>query len=185
MPENTDLFIDYYAYLHVEINDGMREYKKEKIISEVMIPIVFIGHDGNSIPLGMIHLISKSKQIDELTILELQAKTFEMVDRIRESNTMLINKKQNINNISKSGLQLKITDDELKTFLKHQKGFSFDIVFKLQQPITVMTEIKYVGTLESEEVLIGVKILGSSSRKGEAERYTKYIDTLLKKKPIR
>ena len=48
-----------------------------------------------------------------------------------------------------------------------------------------MTEIKYVGTLESEEVLIGVKILGSSSRKGEAERYTKYIDTLLKKKPIR
>ena len=185
MPENTELFVDYHAFLHVELDDVMREYRKEKIISEVIIPIVFIGHDGNSIPLGMIQLISKSKEIDELVILELQAKTFEMVDRIRESNTMLINTKQEINNISKNGLQLKITDDELKKFLIHQKGFSFDIVFKLQQPVTVMTEIKYLGTLESGDLLIGVKILGSSSRKGEAERYVKYIDALLDKKPIR
>ena len=105
---------------------------------------------------------------------------FEMVDQMRDSNTMLINKRQSVGDISRGGMRLVFTDPELKKFLTHQKGFSFDVIFKLQQPITVFTEISYTGFTPQQDLAIGVVIKGFSSRKGESDRYHQYIDGLNK-----
>ena len=178
MPEMTEAFIDYREHLATEIGTVMDEYRREKIKSEVFVPIIYIGHDGNSISLGYIHLRSKSKLFDIDFVLELKALAFEMIDRIRESNTVLINKRQEVANISRGGLQLKITDGELKKALVHQKGISLDIIFKLQQPITVRTEIIYTADMPTGDLVIGVQITGSSSRGGELERFAKSIANL-------
>ncbi len=178
MPEDTEGFIDYRDVVNTEMDNVMNDYRKAKIVSEVIVPVIYVGHDGKPIPLGYIHLISKSKKIGLDTVMELKVLSFEMVDRIRESNTMLINKKQAIANISKGGLQLKIDDPELKQFLVHQKGLSFDVIFKLQTPITVFTDIIYVGSLPTDDLVIGVKIMGRSSRKGEMERYEDMVEQL-------
>lgn len=178
MPEKTEAFIDYREHLATEIGTVMDEYRRAKIKSEVFVPIIYIGHDGNSIPLGYIHLRSKSKLFDIDFVLEIKALAFEMIDRIRESNTVLINKRQEIANISRSGLQLKITDSELKKTLVHQKGISLDVIFKLQQPITVRTEIIYTADMPTGDLVIGVQITGSSSRGGELERFAKSIANL-------
>ena len=178
MPEKTEAFIDYRKHLATEIGTVMDEYRRAKIKSEVFVPIIYIGHDGNSIPLGYIHLRSKSKLFDIDFVLEIKALAFEMIDRIRESNTVLINKRQEIANISRSGLQLKITDGELKKTLVHQKGISLDVIFKLQQPITVRTEIIYTANMPTGDLVIGVQITGSSSRGGELERFAKSIANL-------
>ena len=148
----------------------------------MIVPVIYVGHDGLSIPLGYIQLVSKSEPIGMDKAMELKALTFEMVDRIRDSNTMMINKRQEITNLSKGGLQIRIVDEELKTFLIHQKGFSFDVIFKLQQPITVFTEIIYTGFNQETDLMIGVRIVGWSSRKGEVERYTEAISSLAKGK---
>lgn len=178
MPEMTEAFIDYREHLATEIGTVMDEYRRAKIKSEVFVPIIYIGHDGNSISLGYIHLRSKSKLFDIDFVLELKALAFEMIDRIRESNTVLINKRQEVANISRGGLQLKITDGELKKALVHQKGISLDVIFKLQQPITVRTEIIYTADMPTGDLVIGVQITGSSSRGGELERFAKSIANL-------
>ena len=178
MPEMTEAFIDYREHLATEIGTVMDEYRRAKIKSEVFVPIIYIGHDGNSISLGYIHLRSKSKLFDIDFVLEIKALAFEMIDRIRESNTVLINKRQEIVNISRGGLQLKITDSELKKTLVHQKGISLDVIFKLQQPITMRTEIIYTADMPTGDLVIGVQITGSSSRGGELERFAKSIANL-------
>lgn len=178
MPMDGEGFINYRDHLNTEIGAVMKSYRHQKIVSEMIVPVVYIGHDGIPISLGYIQLISKSDVLDMAKAMELKALTFEMVDRIRDSNTMMINKRQEVTNMSKDGLQIKIVDDELKQFLTHQKGFSFDVVFKLQQPMTVFTEIIYSGTNYQNDLIMGVRIVGWSSRKGEVERYIQNVEAL-------
>lgn len=180
MPEDTDGFVDYREHLNTEIGTVMEDYRKKKILSEMIVPIIYLGHDGASIPLGYIQLISHEKKLGIDTALELKMLAFEMVDQMRDSNTMLINKRQSIADISRGGMRLVVTDPELKKFLVHQKGFSFDVIFKLQQPITVFTQICYTGYTPRNDLAIGVSIKGFSSRKGESDRYHQYIDNLAK-----
>ncbi|RME92137.1 MAG: DUF1577 domain-containing protein, partial [Candidatus Hydrogenedentota bacterium] len=179
IPEDLDTFVDYRAALGTDIGQVMDAYRKARIKSELIVPVIYLGHDGKPIPLGYIQLISKSEPIGMDKIMELKAISFELVDRIRDSNTMLINKRQPVINVSFEGLQILIQDEELQRFLIHQKGMSFDIVFKLQQPITVFTEIIYTGQLENGSLLIGVHIMGRSSRAGEMERYKEMVETML------
>ena len=180
MPEDTDGFVDYREHLNTEIGTVMEDYRKKKIVSEMIVPIIYLGHDGASIPLGYIQLISHEKKLGIDTALELKMLAFEMVDQMRDSNTMLINKRQSISDISRGGMRLVVTDAELKKFLVHQKGFSFDVIFKLQQPITVFTQICYTGYTPQNDLAIGVSIKGFSSRKGESDRYHQHIDSLAK-----
>ncbi len=178
MPEDTEGFIDYREHLNTEIGAVMEDYRKRKIVSEMIVPIIYLGHDGGSIPLGYIHLISHEKKLGLDTALELKMLAFEMVDQMRDSNTMLINKRQSVGDISRGGMRLVVTDSELKKFLVHQKGFSFDVIFKLQQPITVFTEIIWTAVTPQNDLAIGVSIKGFSSRKGEGDRYHQHIDAL-------
>lgn len=178
IPEDTEGFIDYREHLNTEIGNVMEEYRKKKIVSEMIVPIIYLGHDGASIPLGYIHLISHEKKLGLDTALELKMLAFEMVDQMRDSNTMLISKRQSVADISRGGLRLVVTDPELKKFLVHQKGFSFDVIFKLQQPITVFTEIAWTAVTPQNDLAIGVSIKGFSSRKGESDRYHQHLDAL-------
>lgn len=180
IPVDESGFIDYREHLNTEIGAVMEEYKKRKIVSEMIVPVIYLAHDGSSVPLGYIQLISHEKKLGMDTALELKMLAFEMVDQMRDSNTMLINKRQNVADISRGGLRLEIKDAELKKFLVHQKGFSFDVIFKLQQPITVFTEICYTAVTPENDLAIGVSIRGFSSRKGESDRYHQYIDSLNK-----
>lgn len=178
IPEHTEGFVDYREHLNTEIGTVMEDYRKRKIVSEMIVPIIYLGHDGGSIPLGYIHLVSHEKKLGMDTALELKMLAFEMVDQMRDSNTMLISKRQSVGDISRGGLRLVVTDPELKKFLVHQKGFSFDVVFKLQQPITVFTEIVWTAVTPQNDLAIGVSIKGFSSRKGESDRYHQYLDSL-------
>ncbi|MCX7633053.1 MAG: DUF1577 domain-containing protein [Turneriella sp.] len=182
IPEDTEGFIDYREHLNTEIGQVMEDYRKKKIVSEMIVPIIYLGHDGSSIPLGYIQLISRSRKLGMDTALELKMLAFEMVDQMRDSNTMLISKRQAVADISRGGMRLVFTDPELKKFLIHQKGFSCDVVFKLQQPITVFTEIIWTATTPQHDLAVGVQIKGFSSRRGEVERFHHYIDLLAGKK---
>ncbi|HNJ66283.1 MAG TPA: DUF1577 domain-containing protein, partial [Turneriella sp.] len=96
IPEDTEGFVDYREHLNTEIGTVMEDYRKRKIVSEMIVPIIYLGHDGGSIPLGYIQLISHEKKLGMDTALELKMLAFEMVDQMRDSNTMLISKRQSV-----------------------------------------------------------------------------------------
>ena len=98
-------------------------------------------------------------------VIDLKDMSFKLVDRIRDANTMLIPVHQQIVDISRGGAKLKISDPDLKKYIQKSKGFIFDIVFKLQAPLTIYGEIKSASTEPEGNLFIGVDFEGNSSRR--------------------
>lgn len=167
----SDFYLDYDSILFDGVPKRMMELKREKVVSEIIVPVTYITHDMTSIPLGYIHLQSKSKKYGEDKVLELQQLAFEMVDRIRDSNTVIMNHRETVLNLSRGGLKVQIHHEELKAYLHRQAGFTFDVVFKMQGPITLFGKIRSSVTDHEGNLLLGVQISGSSSRENEMKRY--------------
>jgi len=163
-------FITYTGSIDKDLKSVMEEYRRNKIVSEMIVPVSYSGHDGKPIPLGYIHLVSKSKPIPEEKAIEMNKIAIEMVQKMRDANTKVVSEKQNIDNISKDGLRIRITSEELKSAMLEQRGLSFDVIFKLTAPITISSEVCYILQKENY-LLVGVKILGHFSRSGDFERY--------------
>ncbi len=178
IPENENDFIDYRSYLNINMQDKMNEYQRNKIISELVVPIIYIDHANEPISLGYFKLISTTKPIEIDIIRKIKILTFEMVDKIRSSNTIQINKKEKVTNISNGGLLLRIDNLDLKQILVHQSGFSFDIIFKLQQPITVYTRIIHTTQMNTGSLFLGVNIYGYAARNNEKKRYQEILRSL-------
>ena len=175
-PEMPGLF-DYAALLGGDLTARMMEYKQAKIVSEIIVPIVYITHDQTSIPLGYIHIQSRTEPLPFDTVLELQAAAFEMVDRIRDSNTVLVKVHQRVLDYSRGGMKVIIDHEELKDYLIRQKGFTFDFFFKGQAPITFYGLIRSTHLSRDGELTLGVQLSGTSAREGEMRRYMDNLQT--------
>ena len=66
---------------------------------------------------------------------------------------------------------MKITNPDLKKYIHKSRGFVFDIVFKLQAPLTIYGEIKATSTDSEGNLILGVDFEGNSSRKDEMKRF--------------
>ncbi|MDH5716504.1 MAG: DUF1577 domain-containing protein [Spirochaetia bacterium] len=179
--EDPKEFVNYRENIEDDIQKIMFDYKNRNIGSELIVPIVFIGHDGKHIPIGYIQLINKETPVEVSLADELKEMAAGMIEKIREANAIFIHSKQGVRNISVDGLRVLISDFELKKNLIQQTGFSFDILFSGQKPINVFSEIKYFGTNPAGDALIGVKINGFSGGKEEHQRYLEMIDAMTPK----
>lgn len=167
----TDDFIDPNEVYGDSLDMVIKKNVEKGYTSILVVPIIYITEDESSMPFGYIHMISKSESFGLEKVLELKDDSFRLVDRIRDANTMMVNVHQQIIDISRGGAKLKISDPNLiRSFMK-SKGFVFDIVFKLQAPITIYGDIKVTYTDESGNMFIGVDFEGNSSRKDEMKRF--------------
>lgn len=167
----TDDFIDLAELYGDQLGGYIKKNIERGYRSIIIVPIIYINAAENSVPFGYIQVISKSETFGIDKVLELKDYTFKLVDRIRDANTELLQVHQEIVDISRGGAKLKITDANLKDYIKHAKGFIFDLVFKLQAPITIYGEIKVTYAGEDDSVYVGVDFEGNSSRKDEMKRF--------------
>ena len=150
------------SYFKINVQKG---YK-----SIIIVPIIYITETESSIPFAYIQIISKTEHFGIEKVLELKDHSFKLVDRIRDANTQFIPVHQRVVDISRGGAKLRITDEILRKSILKSKGFIFDLVFKLQAPITIYGEIK--STYSDEAALYaGVDFAGNSSRKDEMKRF--------------
>jgi len=180
IPENDD-FINYQEILGIDIGDMMDKYRTEKVVSEIIIPVTYIDASSQSIHLGFIHIQSKGEYFDQFKYLELREIAFTLVDKIRDSNTVNVKERQQVLDMSEGGLKVKIDHPDLVQYLVHQAFFTCDVVFKMQQPLTFSARICTTYRNTKGDLIMGVQIKGSSSRKGEFKRYVHYIRTLVTK----
>lgn len=176
-PEDIDKYVDYGRYSDTDTQELIREYRKQKIVSEMIVPIHYTGHDGIPIPLGYIQLSSKRDRIPIEKAEELRAIASELVQKMRDSNTVVINERQTIENISREGMRLRISNEELKRLLPDQSGMTFDVIFKMTQPMTISTEIIYTGHSDGD-LILGLKIVGHSTKSGDFNRYYQMLESL-------
>jgi hypothetical protein len=165
----TDEFINYSDLMADEANDYIYSNKERNFKSILIVPIVYITPNEQSIPFAYIKIMTKERLLSIDDFLKIKEHSFKLIDRIRDANTQFIDKRQSILDISRGGASLKIDDPELKKYLLKAKGFIFDLVFKLQQPVTIYGEIKFTGADDHKNILLGLSFSGNSSRKNQMQ----------------
>ena len=177
-PSNKEEFLDLQDFSFLELPKLKRELKEKKIHALMYVPILYVRHDGMEIPLGYFELISYSEDFPEELAMEMKQIAKELVEKIQGANTVLITKKQPILNVSHKGFRIRITDEELKKQILRQSGFICDIVFRLQQPITMFLEIIYTAESPDGDLILGCRIAGISTRKGESKLFHTIVEEI-------
>jgi len=177
MPMNEE-FLDIKEVLGEETERYRKRMVERGYKSIIISPVLYITEDERSIPFAFIQMVSKSDILTLDKVLEVKDLSFKLVDMIRDANTMLVSTHQQIIDISKGGVKIRITDENLKKYLVKTKGFVFDIVFKLQAPITIYGEIKFTYYDDEGNLFAGVDFAGNSSRKDEMKRFYSVIQPM-------
>ena len=178
-PYNRSYF-DFSDYLKSSKNLYIEDCKKKGIISEMILPIIYIDQDNTPIPFGYIFMQSKTRRYVPDDVRKVWLLIKDMIKRISEANTLQIPDHELVIDISKNGLMAKIKNPNLIEILRKQSYFTFDLFFKMEAPITLYGLICNFNKT-SDGVLLGIHIQGNSSRVGEMERYTKRLDDFEKK----
>ncbi|MCZ8346906.1 MAG: DUF1577 domain-containing protein [Leptospiraceae bacterium] len=176
----TPDFINFAEDVDSDVAAAMRDFKDHKIISELIVPVIYIDLEERAIPIGYIHMQSKTENFDLMKAMEIKTLTFEMVDRIRNSNTITITDRFPVQDISTGGLKVKINNPDLNSNLPRLTGFNFDIFFKMQSPMSVYGTIRSVTKDLDGSLILGVHLAGNSSRPGEKKRFLENIELLKK-----
>ena len=170
IPLNED-FVDLKDVYGNEFNQYVAKAKEKGYRSAITVPLMYINDAEQSLPFAYITMISKEKVLTFEDVITMKEKTFKLIDRIRDANTVFLEAKQQMIDISKGGARIRIDNADLKAAMLKTKGFVFDIVFRLQAPITIYGEIKFTAMDENKNVIIGISFAGNSSRKNEMKRF--------------
>ena len=177
-PFNRSYF-DAASYLKKDVSKHIAELKKRGIVSELCIPVIYLTHDQTPLPLGYIHMQSRTKHFLPEDVQEIWHIIKDVIERIRASNTLLISERESIIDISRGGLMLHVKNPVLIEHLRKQKAFTFDLFFYMQAPATLYGTIRSLVDLD-DGIKLGVQIAGNSSRPKEMERFNENIEILEK-----
>ncbi|HSV97682.1 MAG TPA: DUF1577 domain-containing protein [Spirochaetota bacterium] len=169
-PEN-DNFVDMEEFLGDDAEQYLKKGIERGYKSLIISPVTYITPAEQPIPFAYIQAISKKDILTIEKMLEIKELGFTLMDRIRDANTLLVPVHQQIVDISLGGAKLMLSDENLKKYVIHSKGFVFDIVFKLQAPITIYGEVKFTFSDKAGNLFVGVDFAGNSSRKDEMKRF--------------
>ncbi|MCZ8154649.1 MAG: DUF1577 domain-containing protein [Leptospira sp.] len=173
-------FINFSDEIDAEIPKEMNQFRNQKILSELILPIIYLNDEDESIPIGYIQMQSKSEKFTIDTLMEIKTIAFEMVDRIRNSNLIRSDGKFPVLDISEGGLKVKIDHPDLLLSLPKLNGFHFDIFFKMQAPLTAFGQIKSLQKDGEGHLTVGLALAGHSSRPGEKKRFLENVEVLRK-----
>ncbi|PJZ67754.1 hypothetical protein CH371_07090 [Leptospira wolffii] len=172
--------LDYSKEIDDDIPGMIRKFKDQKILSELIRPIIYTNHDNEPIPIGYIWIQSRDKNLTGEYLAELGRLSKEVVDRIKESNTMKTAERFRVLDASQKGIRIKIHDPNLIETLPKHNDFVFDVLFRMQAPLTVSGTIKWWSKDENEHLMIGLEFKSKSDQPGERERYIKNLDLMSK-----
>ncbi|AYV56467.1 DUF1577 domain-containing protein [Leptospira kmetyi] len=172
--------INYEKEVDDDLSSCIRKYKDQKIVSELIVPIIYVNHAEERIPIGYFSVQSKDQALTEKYAQELQVLAKDMVERIKESNTMKTPERFQILEASKGGIKVKIDHPHLIETLPKQDGFVFDIFFRMQAPFTVHGLIRWFTKDANNHLILGIELTGKSDLPGERARYESNINLLSK-----
>ncbi|TGN17145.1 DUF1577 domain-containing protein [Leptospira idonii] len=155
------------------LEDKIAEYKRKKMGSFLYYPIFIQMNDLHFFAyLSLEYEKSPVPQAVFDLYKEVEA-TFQ--ERIMDSNTHILDIKQNVLNISKTGVAIEVRDREIIKSLKIKPSMTIDINFKMQAPIRMALELRHMEEV-NDFFIIGSRIVGVSGDKKAKDIYHSLID---------
>ncbi|MDH5720208.1 MAG: DUF1577 domain-containing protein [Spirochaetia bacterium] len=136
-------------------------YKSQSIKSVLVRPFFYETQEKNLLPMGYIFLKSQETDYTLENYNDLNELCENIINRIKDANMATINIQQRVVNIGNGGLLAEIEDVELQNYLRNRKDFTFDVVFRLQQPLRFYGNIKHIRQKDDNKILVGIKFAGT------------------------
>lgn len=150
------------------LEDKISAFSKNKISSVLIYPIIIPF--GPSKPFAFL-TCTKSDGSIEPELLDIYKNVeITFLERIMDSNTHIVDVRQNVINASLHGVALEITDQRIRNALKVKPSLTVDLNFKMQQPLRVALDVRHSEDF-GEYDIVGTEIAGFS---GDAEGASKY-----------
>ncbi len=175
------------------------EIKKQSINQPIFIQIhnkktyiypLVVYQRNKFVPLIYIfYPLDKTLTADEeiLLAVDIEKLADETYEKIVEANTVLIQTRQRVLNISDGGVALEITDPELKKLIIYQDSITFDLNFKLVAPLRMYGAIKHIHKFlddnHNEIFIVGIDFTGQGHtefRKNNKDLLKNLIDRMVK-----
>ncbi|TGL86818.1 DUF1577 domain-containing protein [Leptospira congkakensis] len=155
------------------LDDKVQEYKKKKIGSYIYYPLFIQMKDMHFFAYLSLETERPGIPSEVLDLFKEVERTFQ--ERIMDSNTHILDIKQNVLNVSRGGVALEVNDMEIIKALKVKPTFTLDINFKLQAPIRMAIELRHLEEV-NDYYRLGGRITGVSGDKKAKEIYHSLIE---------
>ena len=146
------------------LGDSFKEFKTDLvnkgIKSWLVRPIMYTNVKGEVFPLGYFVLKSSEKNLEAQDYINLQEQETKIVDRIKDANTILINQKHKIVNISTNGALLEVDSLDFQEHLLQRTDMTFDLLFKFMPGLRFYTRIHHMSKKPDGKFLVGVGFHG-------------------------
>ncbi|MDH4200252.1 MAG: DUF1577 domain-containing protein [Spirochaetia bacterium] len=170
------------------LGDNYKSFKTDLVNKGVQSwlirPILYTNIKGEIFPIGYMLLKSSDKILGLEDYQKLEAEETKIVERIKDSNTIILNNRQIILNISPSGALLEVEDKEFQGYLLQRTDMTFDLLFKYMAGLRFYARIHHIRKKSNGNLLIGLGfhgivytggISGTKSRKMLEESLTHLI----------
>lgn len=175
---NEDGFLNYEDDIDDQIESLAKQNRDKKYKSELIIPILYTNEMDEIIPIGYFWLQTKENFISREDLEYYKLQLVEMVERIKDANLIKSLEKFPVLDVSTTGLRLKVADTRLIETLPKQKGFLFELVFKLQAPFTFFAKVAWARKNNEGELLLGVEFTGRQRSYAEKIRFEENLEIL-------
>ncbi|TGN09394.1 DUF1577 domain-containing protein [Leptospira ilyithenensis] len=171
-------YIDYEEEIDDHLEAAIQKYRDKKTASELIFPIIYTNELEEQIPIGYVWVQSKENKITKDYVSRVQTLMVEMVERIKDANLARSEARFPVLDISTTGLKIKINDSNLMMTLPKQKGFLFDLFFKMQAPFHVFVRVAWWRKDDEGNLILGVEFSNKSRTYSEKQRFEQNIEVV-------
>ncbi|MDH5654265.1 MAG: DUF1577 domain-containing protein [Spirochaetia bacterium] len=154
-------------------------YRENGIASFAIVPIVSRSDESAILTVGYILCASKEAFPNDV-IEKMEGLAGDILFRMAEANSVPVKVSQEVVNISRGGVALKITDKTLNRMIPEKKKMIFDLVFSKQTPLRFQADVCHIDE-KNNSLIAGVAFRGighTGSGTGNLRRYEKYLESL-------
>ncbi|MDH4262938.1 MAG: DUF1577 domain-containing protein [Spirochaetia bacterium] len=144
-----DSFVEFKTDL---VNKGIKSW--------LVRPILYTNVKGDVFPIGYFVLKSSDKNLEAQDYINLQEQETKIVERIKDANTIIINQKHQILNLSTNGALIEVADNEFQEYLLQRTDMTFDLLFKYMAGLRFYSRIHHIHKKSDGKFLIGLGFHG-------------------------
>ncbi|TGL57891.1 DUF1577 domain-containing protein [Leptospira ognonensis] len=175
---DDEAFLNYSEDVDDHLATVIKKYKDKQILSSLLLPIIYVNELDEAIPIGYVSILMKESRLTKERVLEIMSQTNQMVDRIKDANLMTTDEKFPVLDVSSTGLKIKVNHPNLSQTLPKQKGFVFDLFFKMQAPFRFSVKVAWTKKTEEGDVLLGLEFIGKGRTAADRQRFEENVDVV-------
>jgi len=143
-----------------EVAKTVQKFKSGGTKSWICRPLRYTNIAGQNFPIGYFVIKSNDRHYTLEDYNNLEEEELKIIERIKDANTVLVDVKEQVQNIGANGLMIEVSDKEFQDYILNRTDLSFDLLFKYQAGLRFYSQITHIKRKSNEKLLVGMTFHG-------------------------